>query len=142
MNRNLISLASLLLVAFSFTVGSTDAEARCGIRRNRCCQSNGYQQGGYQNGYNGYGRSRGACCGQGNGYQQAGNWGCQQSRVMTTACCNPQSGGYTTQPARNVTFGVDGARSGRSVPSTCTESAHVSAYVVASNAPVASVSLL
>ena len=85
MNRNLISLAGLLIAVASFTVVSTDAEA--GLRRGRCCQNSGYQQRGFGFGQN---RNWGSGCGQINN-------GCQPA-AMTTACCTPQGAGYA-QPS-------------------------------------------
>ena len=39
MNRKLFSLAGVLVAVFSFTVASSDVEARhCRSHRNRCCQ--------------------------------------------------------------------------------------------------------
>lgn len=44
MNRKLISLAGVLVAVVSFTVGSTDAEARHCRHRSRCCQRSFIQQ--------------------------------------------------------------------------------------------------
>jgi hypothetical protein len=87
----------VLIAVVSFTVGSTDAEARhCGRQRNRCCQQTAYQStGNFGCGQRG---NWGVGCGQvqNSGCQQMSNQGCRQSRCFTTAtaCCNPQSGAY------------------------------------------------
>ena len=96
MNRNLLSLAGLVIAIFSFTVGSSPAEARhCGRQRNRCCQQNG-NNGWQQNSYSSYrqNRSWGNNCGQSSncgyqqsfnsGSQQCGTNGCQQASFSTT----------------------------------------------------------
>jgi hypothetical protein len=58
MNRKLISLAGVVVAVLSFTVGSTDAEARHCRHRSRCCQRSCIQQacntGCQQNANNGY----------------------------------------------------------------------------------------
>ncbi len=93
MNRNLISFVGLLVAVFSFTVGSTDAEARYGMRRNRCGQQNsGYQQAGIAQNQN-----WGSGCGQTNS-------GCQPAQA-TAACCASQ-GGYA-QPGYGTAAPVD-----------------------------------
>ena len=38
MTRKMISLAGVVVAVFSFTIGSTDVEARCCRHRSRCCQ--------------------------------------------------------------------------------------------------------
>lgn len=78
MNRNLFSLAGVLVAVFSFTVGSSDVEARhCRSHRNRCCQQQGHN--GYQHHVNHGHHSQGGngqCCQQtgNNGYQQTTNY--------------------------------------------------------------------
>lgn len=74
MTRKLFSLAGVLVAVFSFTVGSSDVEARhCRSQRNRCCNNgNQYANRGYQNQV-----GNGQCCQQSgsNGYQQNTNYG-------------------------------------------------------------------
>ena len=107
MTRKLFSLAGVLIAVFSFTVGSTDAEARhCGRQRGRCCQQTACQSTGN------FGCGQRVNCGSGCGQvrsigcQQMSHQGCQQQSrccTATTACCTPQSagyqsGGYIVQP--------------------------------------------
>lgn len=78
MSRKLLSLG-VLAAAFTFVLGTTDAQARhCHShhRHNRCCQNNNY--------------------GSGNcGNQQVTNYGCQQTQqasyVTTNTCCAPRA---------------------------------------------------
>lgn len=87
MNRNLITLAGLFVAVACFSLGSNDAEARCG-RRTRCCQNNGYRQAGN------YGYRNNRNCGTGCG--QATNC-CQQPQMMATGCGTTQMTGYAPQ---------------------------------------------
>lgn len=88
MTRKLFSLAGVLVAVFSFTVGSTDVEARhCRGQRTRCCQqsgNNGFQQNanyGFRNN-----SMTGNCCQQtgNNGYQQTSNYAPGQMTYGTT----------------------------------------------------------
>ncbi len=76
MTRKLISLAGMLVAVCSFTVGSTDAEARhCRTLRTRCCRQQSFQQ---QSCNTGCRQTANIGCNSGcngnNGYQQTSNY--------------------------------------------------------------------
>ena len=112
MNRIMCSLVGLLLAAITFTVGSTEAEARhrCGRQRDMCCQQSsnwGWRQSSFSsnrwsgnccNGcgtYGSYGYPSAYSSGYPSGYpygsqqrgnsccQTTGNWGWQQPQYVS-----------------------------------------------------------
>lgn len=107
MTRKMISLAGVVVALFAFTVGSTDAEARHGRNRGRCCQrscnqqfcNRGCQQQSFNNGYQSQGCNSGCQANANNGYQQTSNYG--PGQVTYGAPIAPVDAGLNT-PAVQV----------------------------------------